>query len=126
MEDLERRKRMKSWRFGSEIFSFLFPLLLFTLILQDSPKYSSLRDQLMFAEKMEEVPDDLLNWKLVWCPSGKRCLVIASKGRTKAYLRNGFFDSFSLFSFPLCLNFRFFFLGFQLKTFSSPLPGGSR
>jgi len=57
----------------------------------------------MFGELLEEPPNDAENWKAVFYPTGKRCLVVASKGRTRVYLSNG-----KLY-----------------KTISSLLPGGS-
>jgi snurportin-1 len=57
----------------------------------------------MFAEELEELPEDLSSWRILMCPAGKRCLVVASQGKTRAYARNGHL----------------------LKTFPSLLPGGS-
>lgn len=37
-----------------------------------------------------QIPDDFeTNWSFVVCPNGKRTLVIAGKGITTAYRRNG-------------------------------------
>ncbi|KAL1116879.1 hypothetical protein AAG570_005348 [Ranatra chinensis] len=45
---------------------------------------------LMMSEWMVEVPTDLeANWIIKACPQGKRVLVVANKGWTKAYGRNG-------------------------------------
>ncbi|KAF7724869.1 hypothetical protein EC973_000582 [Apophysomyces ossiformis] len=39
-------------------------------------------NQLMYAETMEDIPQDLLeNWSMVICPVGKRCLVTSGNGR---------------------------------------------
>lgn len=68
-------------------------------------KFNMYKDQLMLSEWLTEKPFDFIdNWFLVLCPIGKRCLVIASSGQTKAYSRTGHFIS----SFP------------------SYLPGGNR
>ncbi|XP_033211824.1 snurportin-1 [Belonocnema kinseyi] len=59
---------------------------------------------LMLSEWMLEVPQDLTeNWLVVPCPKGRRTLLVARKGKTKAYARRGK----------------------RLATFSSALPGGS-
>ena len=66
--------------------------------------FDSNRNQLMFAESLEELPEDLSsNWRIVFCPAGKRCLVVASQARTRAYSKTGVL----------------------LRTFASLLPGGS-
>lgn len=63
------------------------------------------KDQLMLSEWLVEVPDDLdTEWKLVLCPEGKRCLIVAAKGKTIAYTKSG------------C----------RINTFPSALPGGNR
>ena len=47
-------------------------------------------NQLMLSEWMVDVPSDFEDsWMVVVCPVGKRCLVVASRGRTKAYSRTG-------------------------------------
>lgn len=66
------------------------------------PKY---RDQLMLSEWLVEVPCDLKsNWLLVLCPSGRRNLVVASRGATRSYSKSGYL----------------------INTFPSYLPGGNR
>ncbi|XP_060066371.1 uncharacterized protein LOC132546666 [Ylistrum balloti] len=63
------------------------------------------KNQLMMSEWLVEVPDDFAeSWCTVICPWGKRCLVVASRGRTTAYSRGGY----------------------RISTFSSHLPGGSK
>ncbi|XP_069138797.1 snurportin-1-like [Argopecten irradians] len=63
------------------------------------------KNQLMMSEWLVEVPDDFTeSWCTVICPWGKRCLVVASRGRTTAYSRGGY----------------------RINTFSSHLPGGSK
>jgi snurportin-1 len=48
------------------------------------------KNQLMLSEWLVEVPDDLESeWVMVKVPEGKRCLVVAGRGRTTAYLKNG-------------------------------------
>lgn len=65
----------------------------------------SYKNQLMLSEWLVDVPRDIEdNWIVVPCPVGKRCLVVASKGRTKAYARNGY----------------------KVASFPSLLPGGCR
>ena len=61
--------------------------------------------QLMLSEWLVDVPEDFYeNWFMVSCPNGRRCIVIATKGETKVYSRNG-----------------------RLMTrFQSHLPGGSK
>jgi snurportin-1 len=62
-------------------------------------------DQLMLSEWMKVLPVDLADaWRFMLCPEGKRCLVVASKGETKAYGRNGT----------------------RINCFPSRLPGGAR
>uniref|UniRef100_V9KM21 Snurportin-1 n=1 Tax=Callorhinchus milii TaxID=7868 RepID=V9KM21_CALMI len=62
-------------------------------------------NQLMLSEWLVDVPSDLAEqWLLVVCPTGKRCLIVASKGSTAAYTKSGF-----------CVN-----------RFPSQLPGGNR
>ncbi|XP_022665844.1 snurportin-1-like isoform X1 [Varroa destructor] len=63
----------------------------------------SYRNQLMQSEWLVEVPPDLERYLIVLCPKGKRGLLIASRGVTKLYARNGF----------------------NFMTFASNLPGGS-
>ena len=56
-----------------------------------SPKrYKHYANQLMMSEWMLDVPQDLLEkWIIVPCPQGKRTLVVACKGVTKAYNKRG-------------------------------------
>jgi hypothetical protein len=62
-------------------------------------------DELMLSEYMLKIPADLKdNWSFLVCPEGKRCLVIAKGGQTRAYARNGW----------------------RMKQFPSLLPGGCR
>ncbi|OQR66318.1 snurportin-1-like [Tropilaelaps mercedesae] len=63
----------------------------------------SYRNQLMQSEWLVEVPSDLTQYVIMPCPKGKRGLLVASKGVTKLYARNGF----------------------NFTTFTSNLPGGS-
>ncbi|XP_055946653.1 snurportin-1-like isoform X2 [Argiope bruennichi] len=57
----------------------------------------SYRNQLMLSEWLVEVPGDLADqWYLKLCPVGKRCLIVASKGMTKAYTKSGY----NIMSFP--------------------------
>ncbi|CAN8029740.1 unnamed protein product [Ixodes persulcatus] len=63
------------------------------------------RNQLMLSEWLVEYPEQFEeDWVMKLCPVGKRCLVISSRGSTKAYARNGY----------------------HMATFSSLLPGGSK
>ncbi|GAB6019023.1 hypothetical protein CHUAL_013996 [Chamberlinius hualienensis] len=63
------------------------------------------RNQLMMSEWFIEIPNDLASeWLFVMCPVGKRCLVVASKGKTIAYTKSGY----------------------RVNTFPSNLPGGNR
>lgn len=49
------------------------------------------KNALMMSEWLVDIPDDFeTKWTLVLCPVGKRCLVVASQGVTKAYARNGY------------------------------------
>lgn len=49
------------------------------------------RDILMLSEWMIEVPDNFANdWLMIVCPVGKRCAVVSSQGRTRAFGRNGY------------------------------------
>eukprot|EP00041_Stephanoeca_diplocostata_P020890 m.477876 g.477876 ORF g.477876 m.477876 type:complete len:396 (-) comp21689_c0_seq11:2485-3672(-) len=49
-----------------------------------------MKDKLMLSEWMREVPVDLQEkWSFVVCPKGRRTLVIANRGVTSAYKRNG-------------------------------------
>ncbi|XP_016973199.1 snurportin-1 [Drosophila rhopaloa] len=41
------------------------------------------------SEWLRHKPEDLNEWLLVPCPTGKRCLVVASSGITKAYSKSG-------------------------------------
>ncbi|XP_071964669.1 snurportin-1-like [Antedon mediterranea] len=62
-------------------------------------------NQLMLSEWLVDVPSDFeQEWLMVFCPTGKRNLVVASKGRTAAYTKSGY-----------CI-----------KRFHSNLPGGNR
>ncbi|KAG1682462.1 Snurportin-1 [Nymphon striatum] len=64
------------------------------------------QNQLMLSEWFVEVPEDLNhNWLMAICPVGKRSLVVACNGITKAYARSGH-----------CVN----------DGFPSHLPGGYR
>lgn len=59
---------------------------------------------LMLSEWMLDVPEDLMDkWIMVPCPEGRRTLLVARKGKTKAFNRRGM----------------------HLATFNSALPGGS-
>ncbi|CAG2112616.1 unnamed protein product [Medioppia subpectinata] len=63
------------------------------------------KNQLMLSEWLVQIPEDLTtNWFLVLCPIGKRCLVLSSKGQTRAYSRTGYL----------------------MATFPTQLPGGNR
>ncbi len=63
------------------------------------------KNQLMLSEWLVEKAHDFQNeWYLVLCPIGKRCLVVANKGQTKAYSRTGYL----------------------MNSFPSLLPGGNR
>ncbi|KAG8192213.1 hypothetical protein JTE90_009973 [Oedothorax gibbosus] len=65
----------------------------------------SYKDQLMLSEWLVEVPSDLESlWYLVLCPVGKRCLVVASRGRTKVFTKSGY----------------------QVTSFQSHIPGGNK
>ncbi|XP_076636502.1 snurportin-1 [Colletes latitarsis] len=53
-------------------------------------RYKYYANQLMMSEWMLDVPQDLLEkWIIVPCPQGKRTLVVACKGVTKAYNKQG-------------------------------------
>ncbi|XP_043484136.1 snurportin-1 [Leptopilina heterotoma] len=61
-------------------------------------------NHLMLSEWLLEVPEDFIDkWIMVPCPEGRRVLLVARKGKTKAYDRRGR----------------------KLSTFNSALPGGS-
>lgn len=61
------------------------------------------KDQLMLSEWLVDVPKDLAEeWILLPCPVGRRNIIVASKGDTRCYTKNGHL----------------------IKTFSSLLPGG--
>uniref|UniRef100_A0A0B7AYD0 Snurportin-1 n=1 Tax=Arion vulgaris TaxID=1028688 RepID=A0A0B7AYD0_9EUPU len=63
------------------------------------------KNQLMLSEWLVEVPKDFeAEWLAVLCPMAKRCLVVASRGKTRAFSKSGF-----------CIN-----------SFPSHLPGGCR
>lgn len=63
------------------------------------------KDQLMLSEWLVEVPCDInTEWLLKLCPVGKRSLVVASMGRTRAYTKSGY----------------------VVNTFPSALPGGNK
>lgn len=71
------------------------------------PRHSKSRfkNQLMLSEWLIEVPNDFnIEWLMVSCPVGKRCLVVAFKGETKSYSKSGY-----------CM-----------RSFPSLLPGGNR
>ncbi|CAG8495306.1 2168_t:CDS:2 [Ambispora gerdemannii] len=53
-------------------------------------QFYNYRNQIMYAECMEDIPNDLeVNWYVVMCPAGKRRLVITSKGKTVSRSRSG-------------------------------------
>lgn len=53
-------------------------------------KPRQMKDKLMLSEWMREVPLDLQSeWTFTVCPKGRRTLVIAQRGVTSAYRRNG-------------------------------------
>ncbi|XP_043280803.1 snurportin-1 isoform X2 [Venturia canescens] len=53
-------------------------------------RYKQFTNKLMMSEWMLEVPEDYLEkWLIVPCPEGRRTLVVACKGKTKAYSRRG-------------------------------------
>eukprot|EP00126_Sphaerothecum_destruens_P009596 Sdes_comp20545_c0_seq2m15258 len=57
---------------------------------EKSEKNNPKRFHLMSSEWLEKIPENFeQDWFAVVCPIGKRCLVIASKGNTKVWLRNG-------------------------------------
>ncbi|KJE94202.1 snurportin-1 [Capsaspora owczarzaki ATCC 30864] len=63
------------------------------------------RHMLMQSESMEEAPADLEGtWNFLFCPLGRRCLVVSAKGQTTMRLRNGY----------------------PQQRFPSNLPGGNR
>ncbi|KAK8770612.1 hypothetical protein V5799_012922 [Amblyomma americanum] len=63
------------------------------------------KNRLMLSEWLVDVPEDFAeNWIMVPCPVAKRCLVVSSKGSTRAYGRNGY----------------------RMANFLSPLPGGGK
>jgi len=65
----------------------------------------SYKNQLMFSEWLVETPEDLAEkWLLVLCPEGRRNLVVAGRGETKAFSKSGM----------------------MVKKFPSNLPGGKR
>ncbi|KAJ7998299.1 hypothetical protein DPEC_G00221250 [Dallia pectoralis] len=67
------------------------------------PKYYA--NQLMLSEWLVDIPQELdTDWLMVICPTGKRSLIVASKGSTAAYTKGGY-----------CVN-----------RFPSLLPGGNR
>ena len=67
-------------------------------------KYNPYKNQIMLSEWLVDVPEDFSAlWLFVVCPVGKRCMVVASRGWTAAYGRNGY-----------CI-----------KRFPSYLPGGN-
>lgn len=47
------------------------------------------KNQLQQSEWLMEKPDDIHNWYMVPCPKGKRCLLVATKGRTKVFDKYG-------------------------------------
>lgn len=60
--------------------------------MRKAPYCNPYKNQLMLSEWMVDVPPDLeQNWMVVVCPIGKRCLIVASKGVTRAYSRTGQF-----------------------------------
>lgn len=63
------------------------------------------KDQLMLSEWLVEIPSDIsTEWLLKLCPVGKRSLVVASMGRTRAYTKSGY----------------------MVNTFPSDIPGGNK
>lgn len=49
------------------------------------------KSQLMMSEWLVEVPADFAtNWLAVLCPVAKRCLVVASRGKTRAFSKGGY------------------------------------
>lgn len=63
------------------------------------------KDQLMLSEWLVEIPPDFEeNWLMMLCPTGRRNLVVASRGRTNNYTKSGY----------------------RMDTFSSGLPGGNK
>ncbi|GFO14599.1 snurportin-1-like [Plakobranchus ocellatus] len=63
------------------------------------------KDQLMLSEWLVEVPSDFsTEWITVLCPVARRCLVVASRGTTRAFTKSGY-----------CI-----------RSFPSHLPGGNR
>lgn len=62
--------------------------------------------QLMLSEWLVDIPEEFFNetWLMVFCPRGKRCLIVAAKGKTTIYSRTGYF----------------------MFEFQSPLPGGNQ
>lgn len=60
--------------------------------IKKTKKFNPYKNQLMLSEWLVDVPSDFEeNWLAVVCPVGKRCLVTASRGQTKAYSRTGAF-----------------------------------
>lgn len=47
------------------------------------------KDILSYSEYLVERPDDLEQWIVVACPKGKRCTLVAEKGRTSMYDKAG-------------------------------------
>lgn len=69
-------------------------------------KFRTFRNHLMMSQWLVDVPADFAtHWLVVPCPVGKRCLVVAGQGRTRAFQRNGY-----------CIK----------SNFPSRLPGGNR
>lgn len=78
-----------------------------TSVVEKKKKYyiNKYKNQLMLSEWLVEMAHDFRHeWYLVLCPVGRRCLVIANKGQTKAYSRTGY----------------------HMNSFPSSLPGGNR
>lgn len=51
---------------------------------------NSIRDQIMYSETLESIPNDFYeNWVMMICPKGKRCLVTSGSGETIARSRAG-------------------------------------
>lgn len=62
------------------------------------------KKRIMLSEWMLDVPEKFIEeWIMILCPVGIRTILVASKGKTKAYTRKGY----------------------HLSTFSSALPGGN-
>uniref|UniRef100_A0A8D9EBY5 Snurportin-1 n=1 Tax=Cacopsylla melanoneura TaxID=428564 RepID=A0A8D9EBY5_9HEMI len=56
---------------------------------QAPPKPREYKDILSYSEYLLERPDDLEQWVVVACPKGKRCTLVAHKGMTTQYDKQG-------------------------------------